>query len=124
MTGRLGKPHPERCRIGEERLPAALLLPGRQLEAGGNAGPRWMATTAHRAAQNPAYRVAVPPPSFSETPADAKRAFYCGATGRIRREESGPSWKILIKENSHSGQVSIMSDVRISSFNRLPAFTL
>jgi hypothetical protein len=41
-------------------LPAALLLPGRQLEAGGNAGPRWMATAAFRAAQNPAYRMAVP----------------------------------------------------------------
>lgn len=123
MTGRLGKPHPERCRIGEERWPAALLLPGRQQEARGNAGPRWMATTA-RAVQNPAYRVAVPPPSFSETPADAKRAFYCGATGSRRREASGPSWKILIKENSHSGQVSTMSDVRISSFSRLPALTL
>lgn len=62
MTGRLGKPHPERCRIGEERWPAALSLPGRQLEAGGNAGPRWMATAAFQAAQNPAYRMAVPAP--------------------------------------------------------------
>jgi hypothetical protein len=44
-----GKPHPEQGRIGDEGLPAprnsgnrGSTVPGRLLEAGGNAGPREM----------------------------------------------------------------------------------